>query len=93
MSAILNLRFLLKVEKYKIASISLTVRDGAISLKFSTPRVSKQYTMLNFGKVFKFGGHFDFLPKVANQKIASISLTVREFGKSDFVQIFHPQGI
>ena len=36
--------FLPKMEKHKFASISLTVRDRAILLKFSTHRVSKKCT-------------------------------------------------
>ena len=57
------------------------MRDRANSAKFSTPRVSKQYAMLTFGKLFKNGGHFEFsyfLLKLAKHKIASISLTVRD---------------
>ena len=49
-----------------------------ISSKFSIPRISKQYALLTFGKYFKNGPHFEFLPKVAKHKIASISLTVRD---------------
>ena len=61
-----------------IASISLTVRDRAISSKFSSLRVSNAYTIPTLGKFFKSGGHFEFLPKVAKHKIASISLTIRD---------------
>ena len=63
--------------KHKFTSISLTVRDRAISSKFSTHRVSKECT-LQFSKnspLPKNGGHFEFLPKMAKHKIASISLT------------------
>ena len=45
--------FLQKVAKHKIASISLTVGDRAISSKFLTPRVSKHYTISTSGKFFK----------------------------------------
>ena len=38
--------------KHKVASISLTVRDKAISSTFSTHRVSKKYTLGNFQKIF-----------------------------------------
>ena len=38
--------------KHKIASISLTVRDKAILLKFSTHGVSKKCTLGNFQKIF-----------------------------------------
>ena len=44
--------FLPKMAKHKIASISLTVRDRAISSKFSTHRVSKKCTLGNFQKIF-----------------------------------------
>ena len=122
------------MEKHKIPSISLTVRDRAISSKFSTQKVSKECTLGNFQKIFpspkmaailnfcqkwqntklllspklceierfrrniqpteylrnvllqfskkfplpKNGGLFEFLPKMAKHKIASISLTVRD---------------
>ena len=55
--------FLPKMAKHEFASISLTVRDRAISSKFSTHRVSKECTLCNFQKIFpspKYGGHFDF---------------------------------
>ena len=73
--------YLPKMAKHKFASISLTVRDRAISSKFSTPRVSEQCTLGNFQKKFplpKNGGHFEFLPKMRKHKFASISLTVRD---------------
>ena len=38
--------------KHKFASISLTMRDRAISSKFSTLRVSQQCTRGNFQKIF-----------------------------------------
>ena len=38
--------------KHKFASISLTVRDRAISAKFSTQGVSKKCTLCNFPKIF-----------------------------------------
>ena len=44
--------FLPKMAKHKFASISLTVPDRAISLKFSTHRVAKKYTLCNFQKIF-----------------------------------------
>ena len=76
MAAILNFR-----TKHKFASVSLTVRDRAISSKFSTHRVSKHCTLSNFQKNFplpKNGGHFEFSPKMAKHKFASIYLTVRD---------------
>ena len=70
-----------KMAKHKFAFISLTVRDRAISSKFSTHRVSKECNLLQLSKIFpllKNGGHFEFLPKMAKHKFASISLTVRD---------------
>ena len=76
--------------KHKIASISLTVRERAISSQFSTHRVYKEGNLCNFQKNLQFskkfplpknGGHFvfsDFCQKMAKIKIASISLTVRD---------------
>ena len=45
-------KFLPKMAKHKFASISLTVRDRAISSKFSTHRVSKECNLCNFQKIF-----------------------------------------
>ena len=44
--------FLPKMAKHKFASISLTVRDRAISAKFSTHRGSKEFNLCNFPKIF-----------------------------------------
>ena len=59
-------------------SISLTVRDMAISSKFSTHRVFKVCTLGNFQKKFSSPPFwiFEFLPKMEKHKFASISLTV-----------------
>ena len=68
-----------KMRKHKIASISLTVGDRAISSKFSTPRVSKEHTYDNFWKNFQKWRPFwifEFSPKMRKHKNASISLTV-----------------
>ena len=71
------------MEKHKFASISLTVRDRAISSKFSTHRVPKQCTISNFQKNFlssKMAAILNFLifyQKWKN-KFASISLTVQD---------------
>ena len=52
------------MQKHKFASISLTVRDRAISLKFSIHRVSQQSTLANLVQVlgqnlcFPLGGHY-----------------------------------
>ena len=69
--------------KHKIASISLTVRDRAISSKFSTHRVCKKVLFGIFKKIsppqkWRPFCIFGFLPKMAKHKIASISLTVRD---------------
>ena len=48
------LNFCQKMEKHKFATISLTMRDRAISLKFSTHRVSEKCTLGNFQKIFFF---------------------------------------
>ena len=76
-----HFEFLPKMAKHKFPSISLTVRDRAISSKFSTHRVFKECNLYNFQKKFplpKNGGHFEFLPKMAKHKFPSISLTVRD---------------
>ena len=53
MAAILYFRiFAKKMEKHKFATISLTVRDRAISSKFSTHRVSEKCTFGNFQNIF-----------------------------------------
>ena len=44
--------FLLKMAKHKFASNSLTVRDRAISSKFSTHRISEHSALGNFQKIF-----------------------------------------
>ena len=72
-----------KMAKHKFASMSLTVRDGAILSKFSTHRVSKQCTLGNFQKISpspKMAAilNFQIFAKMAKHKFASISLTVRD---------------
>ena len=66
--------FLLKMAKHKFASISLTVRDRAISSKFLTLRVSNQRTIGNFQKNFP------------SPKMAAI-LNFRIFAKNGKTQI------
>ena len=52
MAAILNFRIFAKnAKKHKFASISLILRDRAISSKHSTQRVSWQTTLCNFQKI------------------------------------------
>ena len=57
--------FLPKMAKRKFASISLTVRDRAISSKFSTHRVVEEYSVQNwkFSIFATFGGHLEFFRK------------------------------
>ena len=62
------------MEKHKFASISLTMRDRAILLKFSTHRVYKQRTLGNCQKIF-------FSPKMA------AILNFQIFAKNDKTQI------
>ena len=69
--------------KHKFASISLTVRDRAISSKFSTHRVSKECNLCNFQKNFpspKMAAilNFRIFPKNGKTQFASSSLTVRD---------------
>ena len=45
-------KFCQNCKKHKFVSISVTVRDRAVSLKFSTHRVSQQCTLGNFQKIF-----------------------------------------
>ena len=52
MAAILNFRIFAKNGKTQICFYSLTVRDRAISAKFSTHRVSKQCNLCNFQNIF-----------------------------------------
>ena len=66
--------FFPKMAKHKFASVSLTVRDRAISLKFSTYRVSKECNLWNFQKIFP------------SQKMAAI-LNFRIFAKNGKTQI------
>ena len=60
--------------KHKFASISLTVRDRAISSKFSTHRVYKECNICNFQKIFP------------SPKMAAI-LNFRIFAKNGKTQI------
>ena len=83
MAAILNFRIFAKNGKHKFASISLTVRDRAISSKFSTHRVSKECNLCSFQKIFpspKMAAilNFRIFAKNGKHKFASISLTVRD---------------
>ena len=69
--------------KHKFASISLTVRDRAISSKFSTHRVSKECTLCNFPKIFpspKMAAIFIFriFAKIGNTQICFYLLNLRD---------------
>ena len=69
--------------KHKIASISLTVRDRAISSKFSAHRSSQKCTLSNFQKNFPSPKmaiilNFRIFAKMAKHKFASITLTVQD---------------
>ena len=74
MAAILNFQIFVKNGKTQIASISLTMRDRAISSKFSTHRVSKECNICNFQKIFP------------SPKMAAI-LNFRIFAKNGKTQI------
>ena len=72
------------MEKHKFASISITVRDRVISLKFLTHRVSEQCALANFQKIFLFPhmvvilNFRIFVKNRKKKKFPSISLTVRD---------------
>ena len=70
-----HFEFLPKMAKHEFASISLTVRDRAISLKFSIHGVSKECNLCNFQKNFP------------SPKMAAI-LNFRIFAKNGKTQIF-----
>ena len=82
MAAILNFRFFLpKMQKHKFTSVSLTMRDGVISSKFSTHRVSQQTTLCNFQKKFlssKMAAILNFCQKSKNTNLLLSPLTVRD---------------
>ena len=75
MAAILNFRIFAKNGKHKVASISLTVQDRAISSKFSTHKVTDPRTIGNFQKNF------------LSSKLAAI-LNFRIFAKNGKTQIW-----
>ena len=53
------------MRKHKIFAISLTVGDRAISAKFSTPRVFKEYTTPTFEKFSEMAAILNFCRKSA----------------------------
>ena len=82
--------------KHKFASISLTVRDRAISSKFSTLRVSKECNLCNFQKMFpspKMAAILNFQLFAQNGKTRICFYLLNRVTQSDFVEIFDPQGI
>ena len=96
MAVILSFRICAKNEKHKFASISLTVRDRAISSKFSTHRVSRQTTLCNFQKIFiplKMAAILNIRIFTKNAKTQICFYLLNRARKSNFVEIFHPQGI
>ena len=85
-----------KKAKHKIACISLTVRDRAILSKFSTHRVSKECTSVNFQKIFpspKMAAILNFRIFAKNGKTQNCLYLLNCARSSDFVEIFDPQGI
>ena len=73
------------IEKNINMFISLTVRDRAISLKFSTHRVSKKCTIGNFSPKMAAILNFQIFAKNGKKhKFPSISLTVRDRVMSKF---------
>ena len=84
------------MEKRKFASISLTVLDSAILSKFSTHRVSKKCTIASFPKIFlahKMAAILNFRIFAKNAKTQICFYLLNRVRKSDFVEIFDPQGI
>ena len=82
--------------KYKFASISLTVRDRAISSKFSNQRVSKECNLCNFQKIFpspKMAAILNFRIFPKNGKTRICFYLLNHVTQSDFIEIFDPQGI
>ena len=80
MAAILNFRIFSKNVKMQIYAISLTVRDRAISSKFSIPGCLRNILspLLKKCKKWRPFWIFKFSPKMQKRKIYAISLTVRE---------------
>ena len=85
--------FLSKMEKHKFASISLTVKNRVISLKFLTHTISKKCTLGNFQKIFLFPKmaailNFRIFAKNRKTEICFYLLNCARY--SDFVKIFDP---
>ena len=97
MAAILNFRIFAKNGKTQICFYLLNrARYRAISSKFSTHRVSKECTLCKFQKKFplpKNGGYFEFSNFCQKWQNTNLLLSPEPCEKSDFVEIFDPQGI
>ena len=82
-------------KKHKFVSIFLTMRDRAISSKFSTHRVSKKCTIGNF-QIFlspKMAPILNFRIFAKNGKTQICFYLLNRARLSDFVETFYPQGI
>ena len=76
--------------------ISLTVRDRAISSKFSTLRLCEKFTIGNFQKNFpspKMAAILNFGIFAKNGKTQICFYLLNCARQSDFVEIFNPQGM
>ena len=94
-----HFEFLPKMAKHKIASVSLTVRDRAISSKFSTHRVYKKCTLAIFiSKIFKKfplpknGGHFEFSNFCLKWQNTKLLLSPKPCEIERFRRNFQPTG-
>ena len=96
MAAILNFRILAKVKKHKFVSISLTVRDRAISSKFSSHMISNQCTLGKCQKIFpspKMAAILNFRIFAKNGKTEICFYLLNHGRQSDFVKMVNSQGI
>ena len=91
-----HFEFLLKMEKHKIACISLTVRDRVISWKFSIQRVSKECTVGDFQKIFpspEMAAILNFRFFAPKGKTQNCFYLLNRARYSDFIEIFDPKNI
>ena len=79
-----------KMEKHKFPSISLTVQNIVISLKFSTHRVSKKCTLGNFQKIFLFPKMAAILNFRIFAKNRKTEICFYLLNHAKFVKIFDP---
>ena len=87
MAAILNFR-----QKHKIAYISLTVRDRAISAKFSTPGHLSNIYCQNFKKIFVFRKMVAILNFWIFGKNTKLLISPKRCKIERFRRNFRPQG-